>query len=168
MSTPSAMSGTGLVFASSLYRPDITFRSISVETASVVLAESRSLTVSSRLMTMDLLLPPPPPPPPPPALKTPQPGIASMAAPARPVPLIFRKSFRDIPGARRTPSPFIHISSILMDSPFPSRRSPHGSRECPFYRLKPLYGDLLTPDALLGIPETLYLRSISPSLTFMQ
>src|SRR5215203_970620 len=92
MSTPSAISGKGLEFGSSLYRPDITFWSISVETESVVCAESRSLTVCSRLMATDLLLLPPPPPPPP--LKTPHPAVPSRVAPARPVPLIFRKSLR--------------------------------------------------------------------------
>ena len=50
---------------------------------------------------------PPPPPPLPP--KTPQPGTASMAAPARPVPLIFKKSLRDIPGPRRSVALLQHL-----------------------------------------------------------
>src|SRR5215213_7566248 len=147
MSTPSAISGKGLTFSSSLYRPDITFWSISVETESVVCAESRSLTVCSRLMATNLLLLPPPPPPPLLSLKTPQPGTASMAAPARPVPLIFRKSFLDIPGPRRTP-PFFAISSILMDSPFSARRPQRGPPEHPFHGPQPLYGPPTAPDVL--------------------
>src|SRR5215208_2530815 len=145
MSTPSAISGKGLEFGSSLYRPDITFWSISVETESVVCAESRSLTVCSRLMATDLLLPPPPPPALP--LKTPQPAVPSRVAPARPAPPSFKKSFRDIPGTRR--GPFIPNSSVLMDSPFSSRRLLHGNSEHPLYCLYALYGASMPPDVHL-------------------
>jgi hypothetical protein len=79
--------------------------------------------------------PPPPPPPLPPPLKTPQPAVPSKVAPARPAPPSFKKSFLDIPGARRTPSPFISISSILMDSPFSSLRPSRVNPEHPFYLL---------------------------------
>ena len=165
MSTLSAISGKGLTFASSLYRPDMTFWSISVETESVVFAESRSRMVCSRLMAMDLLLPPPPPPPPLP-LKTPQPGTASMAAPARPVPLIFKKSLRDIPGPRRTPSPFFSISSIL--TILLSQPRVHGAGvPNTHYMVSNHYTELRWP-RMFRIPETLYLRSIRASLTIMQ
>src|SRR5215208_4283055 len=164
MSTPSAISGKGLEFGSSLYRPDITFWSISVETESVVCAESRSLTVCSRLMATDLLLPPPPPPALP--LKTPQPAVPSRVAPARPAPPSFKKSFRDIPGTRR--GPFIPNSSVLMDSPFSSRRLLHGNSEHPSFSFAPLYGGLMTPNVLLSFPETLCLRSIRSFLTIVQ
>src|SRR5215213_2062337 len=122
MSTPSAISGKGLTCASSLYRPDITFWSISVETESVVSAESRSLTVCSRLMTMDLLLPPPPPPPPP--LKTPQPDVPSRVAPARPVPLIFKKSLRLICVPASTLLGLILLVTIRSSFPSPASDAP--------------------------------------------
>src|SRR5215210_9163548 len=104
-----------------------------VEAESVVLEELRSLMGLAMLTAMEL--PPPPPCPPPPCSKMPQPGTApSRVAPARPVPPIFRKSLRDIPGAQRTPY-FIRISSMVMNSPFSARRSWLGNLEHPLYCL---------------------------------